>query len=104
MSSSKPISDLETVLVDLPLSEEEKFVSLMTGQKPNLEPVEMTYGDYKLIRTFRRLLMATTILICAGAGYVSAIREHGSISNAYQAIIQSLEQEIDHYPPTMFNP
>jgi len=92
--------DLEKVLVDVPITGGEIFTHLLTGQKPVERPVEMTYGEYKSIRNFARVMLAGILITGAVALYSSAIQEHGSISKAYDAFMQ----QVDKWPARMYNP
>ena len=99
MGKEKINDDLE-VLVDVPITDFEKFIHLTTGEKPIDRPVRMTYGTYRRIKTQWRVFFASLIATMAIGLYSSAIQEHGSSSKAYDSFMQ----QVDKWPSRMYNP
>lgn len=89
-------TDLEKqVLVNLPITDAEIFTHLFFGQKPVERPIKMSYGGFKFIQTFARIVIAGMLLFT----FIGVHQEYGSFSNTYHSFMQQSE----NLPPKMYN-
>lgn len=91
--------DLE-VLVDVPITDTEKFYHLVGGIEPAKRPVKMKYKTYQRLNWAYRAFAISILLFGTIGSYSSTKQEHGSLSKVYEHFI---EETIEKYPSKMFN-